>query len=165
MEPRDIPADVIKPLYTAVGHIVVNWAFVEQSLDMWIAIIYQTSDDRCIEDVIPMALGRKIRFLRKCFNRMHVLANFRAEALDYIAKAKELSDTRHFIIHDTISKYNPTDHTFTFVKLDVVDGGTFHQLSKLVIMGQKLLDDGIRCQILTSDMLKLGERLESHLVT
>jgi len=164
MDARSIPEEIFQPLCTAVGQIVVNWSFVEQSLNIWIITIYQAAGGKDIERVIPQSLNRKIKFLRKCFRQIQALVSFKDEGLDFITRAKELSTVRHFVVHGTISTYEETDHMLTFVKLDIVDDGTIHKTNELRITARKLVSDGDECHWLAHAMLGFGQRLNDQFV-
>jgi hypothetical protein len=161
---RSVPESVLDSLYTAVGHLVISWAFVDRALDFWIAIIFHDAGGKEIELQIPSAFDRKTKFLRRCFRRIEALSPFSEEALPYIEAACGFSNTRHFVVHGTMSDYRPEGHIFTFVNLRPDKPKTMHQLSQLHISAVQLLEDGVQCSELGGQMLDLGQRLLETLV-
>ena len=73
---RKVPHDALPPLYATIGETVVNWSIIEAALGFWIAIIYQIAGGNRYAKVIPLALGRRMTFLRLCFNRIAALQPF-----------------------------------------------------------------------------------------
>jgi hypothetical protein len=59
---RDLAPDVIEPLYKAIGTLVVNWAYVDRSLDFWIAVIYHDVGGKNLENKLPQASNVKRNF-------------------------------------------------------------------------------------------------------
>jgi hypothetical protein len=157
--PGSLPREIEQPLYTAIGHLVVNWAFVEQIIDMWCTIAYQAPGGGQIAKELPRELSRKIKFLKACFRDMPALAPLAEEARECLARAKQISATRHFVIHGAIAGYEPSDHTLRFVRLDLVDESTMHQEADLLITAQQLLDQGTACLDLAPKMHRIGSQL------
>lgn len=151
--------DVVAPLYTAVGHLVVNWALIEQAIDMWCTLAYQSPGGGQVAKDLPRELSRKIRFLKDCLRQMPVLAPIAAEARQYLAGVKRISSARHFVIHGAIAGYDPGTHALRFVRLDLVDERTMHQQKELVISAKQLLDYGVECIDLAPKMQRITKRL------
>ncbi len=160
----ELPPDVIEPLWAAIGHMVHSWSVVEMCLDYNTAIIFRLAGGRHLDDQLPQALGRKIRFLRRCFKQIEPLRGFADEALGYIDEAKRLSETRHLVVHGSATKYDPDKQAFGFVKLDLTNGRTIHKANTALVPLRKLRDDAVDCQELTKNFLPFTQRLLHALV-
>ncbi len=114
-----IPSDILPPIFFAVGELVLGWAFAEQNLDNMVTIFFHGAGAKT-EAELPVALNRKMKYLRKCLRTVPALASFRANAEQLIDEAEKLSDTRHTVIHGAISEYNSQIQVITFVKLKAV---------------------------------------------
>lgn len=160
----DFPPEVVEPLCSAIGHMVLSWSQVEVCLDYSTAIIFQAAGGRHLDDQIPQALGRKIKFLRRCFRQIDTLLPFANEMLPYLDETKRLSETRHLIIHGVASKYDETSQRFRFVKLDLINGKTLHRAKESWIPVDKILNDAIDCQELAGAFISFVDRLLKALV-
>ena len=100
-----LPDGLLESLYTAIGSVIVSWSFLETSLDACVMIIFEASGGKHIEDRIPLALNRKTRFLRKCFNNIDSLAGFSVEGSDLLRRVEDLAETRHFVAHGYLSEF------------------------------------------------------------
>ena len=159
MKEEPFPDAMLPALCNAVGHVVVNWAFVEHSLDTWSTIIFHFSEGKRLYRMMQKNLGRKLEFLRRCFKTLKPLQPYSAEALQMLASAECLSLTRHFVVHGVPMQLNQETGAAVFVKLDLIEEYTFHKINKLEIGVQELLDKGSECMDLTASMLKLSLRL------
>jgi len=156
---RSLPEDVLPPLYSAVGHLVVTWANVDRALDFWIAIIYHDVGGKEEEHEIPRAFDRKKRFLSRCFRKVAVLAPFAADAHKFMALATSISETRHFVVHGTLSDFDPANGEFTFVNLKRNKPKNMHIMQELRITGPQLLKKGVQCSVLGTQMYDFAFRL------
>ena len=161
---NDFPAEIVEPLCGAIGHMVHSWSYVEACLDYNVAIIFQAAGGRHLDDQIPQALGRKIKFLRRCFRQIDALKPFAEEALPYLDKANHLSELRHIVVHGYASKYDEHNQSFRFVRLNLIDGRTMHKAVESWIPVRKLLDEAIDCQELHRKLISFTDRLLEALV-
>ena len=153
------PKNIEEPLYTAVGHMIVNWSFVEAALNTWIATIYHSAGGKHIEPQIPSAFGRKAEFLRRCFSHIASLSSFADSATELIDRSLQLADTRHTVVHGVYSAYDAETLTLTFTKLYVNKRRTMQKANEVKITAEKLMQDGQRCTELAHEMLKLSHSL------
>jgi hypothetical protein len=141
MREPSVPEEVMPSLFANIGMIVMNWSFVENSLDAWTAIAYQNCNGASVERELPRMFDRKVRFLRKCFNRLPELAPWKDDALHYLDRARALSETRHYVVHGVLSDFDKDhDESFTFQKIDLDENRTQHVIGSLTIPGEKLID-------------------------
>jgi hypothetical protein len=64
-----IPERVHDDLCRAVGYVIVNWAFVDNTLSMWAAEVYHSAGGKHKEAEIPRNFGRKIRSCGAAFGK------------------------------------------------------------------------------------------------
>lgn len=140
MRQPSVPEKVMPSLFANVGMIVMNWSFVENSLDAWTAIAFQDCNGSSIERELPRQFDRKMRFLRKCFNRLPELTPWKNEALAYLDRAKALSVVRHYVVHGVLWDFDSANNeSFTFQKIDLDENKTQHMLGSLTIAGEDLI--------------------------
>jgi hypothetical protein len=99
-----------EPLCGAIGHIIVNWTFVDTALSTWCAIVYHSVGGKHREPELPRNTSRKLTFLRRCFRRIDALKPYQAEALATLDAAERLAETRNFVAHGSISEYDESAH-------------------------------------------------------
>lgn len=115
----DFPDDM-KPLYCNIGFVALQWAYVEQNIDMIVAIIYHFFNGKLLADKqeIPRSLTKKIPFINKCLKAIPDLAPFQAEGKALMTRANQFSKKRHDMIHSVLVKWNPNPESFDFAKFD-----------------------------------------------
>src|SRR5579885_1178054 len=96
---RPVSAQEMPDIFSAVGNFVVNWAVLEHLLDSMGAVIFHLAGGKAVNHQMQRNLSRKIAFLRRCFKSLGALQPFADEAIEFIAEADRLSDTRHFVVH------------------------------------------------------------------
>jgi hypothetical protein len=122
-----IPSSALPPLYVAVGELVVNWAIVESTIVKTIAAIYQRAGGKRAHPRIPVAFKRQRKFLRLCFRSIAGLAPFAEEGCAILDGAANLTFIRNAVVHGAVCGFEPNTGRYTFLRLDVVDGGTVHE--------------------------------------
>ena len=155
-----MPADIIPHFYSSVGMIVVNWSFVENNLDAWSALVYHDHGGSSIERKLPKPISRKIKFLEKCFGALQTLTHVRDEAASYISRVKALSKIRNFVVHGVLSEFDPSDASFTFLRVDTDPEKKQHVLERLKILGTDLVHAGIEL----SELAKTGQGVTAKLL-
>jgi len=105
-------------LCCAIGHVVVQWGFVEHNLNFCIAVIYSKYGGKDIvkNHKFPKFLKRQITFLRDCFNKLDLLLPFKDDGLSLINRIVIFSKKRDEIIHSTYAG-EETD-SFIFKRFD-----------------------------------------------
>jgi hypothetical protein len=135
-----VPESIMPALFANAGMIVMNWAFVENSLDYWTAIAFHDHNGSTIEPELPRQFGRKITFLRKAFRRLPGLHQFQDEAIGFLDRARHHSNVRHYIVHGVLSGFDAADdETFIFRKIDIDENKTQHVAGTLRIKGAALI--------------------------
>lgn len=113
----------------AFGLVVIQWGQAEQSLDLIVALLWQSLDSRHHARKIPIMLEPKLTFLRKCFESIEVLRDLNAEAASLLTEFERLSSLRHDLIHGAVASLAPVNGHFVLAKLDVRDG--FHHVREV----------------------------------
>ncbi|HEY8595999.1 MAG TPA: hypothetical protein VIL84_12220 [Devosiaceae bacterium] len=139
MREPSVSPEIMPHIITSVGMLVLNWSFVENTLDMWTAIAYRDVGGDEIEKEIPKMFSRKVKYLRKCFRRLAPLAPHRKACLHFVERAKAISDIRHNIVHGTLSDYDPETEMITFSILELNPDKTQHIAGKAKIVGRDLI--------------------------
>lgn len=85
--------------YEPLGLATVQWAAVEQTLDVLIHLIFTHHRGNEIEAVVPVSLKRKIKYLRKAFRKIEALSQHKDAALPYFDRVIALSESRHDLVH------------------------------------------------------------------
>jgi hypothetical protein len=104
--------------YHAVGRLTIAWAYLETGLDMAMAVIHhQLGGSGAIEPMMPYALQRKIRYLRKAFTKIPELAQWKDEFLAIADEITAASDKRHDLIHGYVQQHpSQSDATAKMVR-------------------------------------------------
>ncbi|MDO9450180.1 MAG: hypothetical protein Q7J21_06830 [Rugosibacter sp.] len=113
------PGSDIETLFKAVGFVVVQWGFAEQSLDLMVANIFHFFDGHPLLKRRPQHLDPKIEFLGKCFAELPKLQQFRAEAELLLPRFAVAGKKRNDLVHGAISEISIEDGAFMFLKIDV----------------------------------------------
>lgn len=115
----------------AFGLVVINWGNAEQSLDMLIALLWQSFPTRAYSRKIPMMLAPKLTFARKSFAEVEALKPFQQQAGSLFAEFDRLSNLRHDLIHGAVASLAPIDGHFVLMKFEIHDG--FHHVREVRI--------------------------------
>ncbi len=161
---RKVPQDALPPLYAAIGETVVNWSMIEAALGFWVAIIYQTAGGSRHEKVIPLLLGRKMTFLRRCFNTIAALQQFAPEGRTLLDRIENIKDTRNMLVHGVVSDYSPDNHEFLFIRVGLDKAQTMQVIKESYIPAAKILDDSGEAMAIATDSLDFTKRLLQALV-
>jgi hypothetical protein len=113
------PSSDIETLFKAVGFVVVQWGFAEQSLDLMVATIFHFFDGHPLLKRRPQHLEPKLEFLEKCFAEIPKLAQFRAESEALLLRFATAGKKRNELVHGAISEISIEDGAFMFLKVDI----------------------------------------------
>lgn len=154
-----IPEDIVEPLYTAVGQLVVNWALMEQALESWVAVIYHQAGGKLVTPKLSKRLGDKISLLRRWLVEIDQLAPFSPEGVTLLDRIEALGKTRNHIVHGAISEFEPSSLTLTFIKIDTDKCRSMQRANSLRITAAELLSAGTEAMDLASDVVDFGSTL------
>jgi hypothetical protein len=85
--------------HKALGSAVQTWAGLEILLDANIHVIATHYGGKTIDPQVPLALKRKLKYLRRAFTELKTLSEFRESALADLEKIGPLGEERHSFIH------------------------------------------------------------------
>ncbi|PCJ70339.1 MAG: hypothetical protein COA62_06985 [Rhodobiaceae bacterium] len=113
-------------LFAAIGRLTVSWAHLELGLDAMIDTIFYDLENPPKEKELPIALRRKLKYLRKAVKLIPMRpgdAEEYAALIDNIAKE---SDIRHDIIHGAIVEHTEGTGTARAIRI-IRERGKFSQ--------------------------------------
>lgn len=113
------PGSDIETLFKAVGFVVVQWGFAEQSLDLMVANIFHVFSNQHSLKRRPTNLEPKIEFLRHCFATIPALEQFRIESEMLLPRFSASGKRRNDIVHGAISETSMENGSFMFLKVDI----------------------------------------------
>ena len=152
----------------AVGLVVLQWGQAEQSLDLLVALLWQSFDGKRYAKKIPMMLEPKIKFVRTCMESDAKLNAFQVKSGVLLSKFSELSSLRHDMIHGAVTSISTIDDSFVFAKLDIRDGFHYHRevrvsASEYPKIVDRLVELGRLAHELTSEVFVLVKDDDSFL--
>lgn len=111
----------INKLSSPIGHIVLQWSYVDHNLDCCINIISKDFDTMDLINVKSMSkfAGKKIELIKLCLEQLPSMAVFKKDGLSIMKNASIICTKRNDIIHSTYAGINP-DGSYNFQRLIVV---------------------------------------------
>lgn len=146
MASRDPTEPEIAALYQPVGELVLNWSVWDSMIVKIVALVFQSTGGKHQEPKIPFEFKRRIKFLRRCVNRIDALKPFAPEMAAILTNAKILSKIRDSIVHGALSKFDPETGRYEFVKLDILKNENIHEGNTLLITIENMREMAERCQ-------------------
>lgn len=150
-------------LYPAVGSLVLNWAHLESVLEKWVATIYHYADGKSIDVRIRRAYLEKVKYLRKCFDRLNVLEPNKSAAIEYLNEADRLSNIRFIVTHGAVSNFYPSTSRVEFTRLDVDKIRSIHTVKIDQLSVSDILSAGHASMQLCRNAVMLGHTMLSRL--
>jgi hypothetical protein len=149
--------DEVNELSCAIGHVVVQWGFVEHNLYICLAYIYQNFGGNKIANnkKIDKFLKRQKEFLRDCFNNIDSLASFKDEGLSLLDRVATLANERDDIIHSTYAGL--WDDSFKFYKFSFKSQMIY--IKKLKRNINSILKSRKKIEVLAADLGHFCSRL------
>ena len=120
-------ADDLDTIARAIGLVVLQWGQAEQSLDLLVAVLWQSFDGKRFAKRIPVMLEPKIHFVRACLPRQPDLTLHAEAAERLLLEFERLSGLRHDLIHGAVASLAPVNRAFVFARLEVRDGFHHHK--------------------------------------
>lgn len=136
-------ADDFLGLCMAIGYVSLNWASIEQDLDMWIALIYHDLGGRQEQPQIPVSLTRKLSFLRRAFKTITALKTLEIEAASLLSRVRDLAGKRHDLIHGALANLQPIEGRWHMIRFEyeTPKGHTNWHVAKEFTFSQKDFQD------------------------
>ena len=142
-----------------IGVIVVNWNFVEYSLDTCVKVIYHDYGGKTIlkkyENQVPVSMTSKTELLEMCLRKKDNLISFKTQGLSLVKRSLALSKERNTIIHMRLKAKNP-DGSFTFIKTDYK---SIHEYRQVTYTLNQFCDFGKEIIYLGNDLVDFATRL------
>jgi len=151
VNPANPKIEEVNDLSCAIGHVVVQWGFVEHNLYICLAYIYHNFGGKKLakNQEISKFLKRQKRFLRDCFNNIDSLASFKDEGLSLLDRVATLANERDDIIHSTYAGL--WDDSFKFYKFSIRDSDMIY-IKKLKRDTNSILQTRKKIQDLAADL-------------
>ena len=151
------PGSDIESLFKAIGFVVVQWGSAEQSLDLIVSAIFHRYVGNSLLKRRPRMLAAKLDLLRKCFQQLPGLEQFRAEGEILLSRFATAGNKRHDLIHGAIADFSIENGGFTFIKIDINQDG--HSVRTVVLYESEFLHLIKELLRLGDDANKLGRRI------
>lgn len=163
----DQDTEVLDNIAKAFGLVVVQWGNCEQSLDMLIALLWQSFSTRKFSRRIPVMLTPKLEFARKSFAGVAILKNLKSRAELVFAEFERLSKVRNDLIHGAVVSLAPIDGHFVLMKFDVHDD--FHHVREVQFqvaaypkLARDLVNLGKNAHQLSHEVFELVKKLDAE---
>ena len=152
----------------AVGLVVLQWGQAEQSLDLIVALLWQSFDGKKYAKRIPFMLDPKIKFIRAHISDDMKLRIHSETANALLERFEGLSSLRHDLIHGAVASISPIDNSFVFAKLDIRGGFHYHrevriQVSEYPKLVRKLVDLGRDANALATLIFGIAKTDQPHI--
>lgn len=95
--------------HIAMGKFTIAWQTVEIPLDAITGILFWRAGSDKYAKELPRSLDPKIKFCKKCFGNLPLLAELKEGALLVLNRTKELSIDRHRMTHGLIDNITPLE--------------------------------------------------------
>ncbi|CAM9919129.1 unnamed protein product, partial [Phaeothamnion confervicola] len=150
-------------LYPAIGALILNWALIESVLEKWVATIYHCADGKSIDAEIPRMYSPKVKFLRRCFNRLNALESFKPKAIEYLDEADRLAEIKSIVTHGAVSSFDPKSEKIEFTRLDVDRQRSIHTVRSNQLSVTDIMNAGNAGILLCQNVVTLGHSMLSSL--
>lgn len=109
----------LETLHCQVGFIVVQWGHCEQSLELLTNVLFQYHGGKQFAPVrkMPKPLRVKLEFVKTCATRINSLEPLKDELLALVEEFRQLTQTRHDIVHGALADTSAVNGAFQFIRL------------------------------------------------
>lgn len=161
--PTKIEIDAINKLCHPIGHIVLEWSYVDLNLDLTLKIISEDYDTLNMINNTSMSkfAGNKIKLVSLCLEKLPSLNIFKNDGLAIMKKAKDICNERNDIIHSTYAGLN-NDGSFNFRKLVITKKTRRYIIDNNIYTITTLLELEKRIEGLATDIGRFGLGLRGH---
>lgn len=147
-------------LQTAIGRLVMAWAYLEAALDGIASALYQKFDNgQTGMDELPRAFSRKADYIKKCFKKIAALNPLEPQVSSAINEALVLSVTRNIICHGFILSDGFPLPGEQFVQFKMDYGKNIHDLSEQTFTADEIFRVSTNCLKLTAVLAEFGDLL------
>jgi len=146
--------EAAKELYAQVGFMTILWARMEGTLDLINRLLFYHAGGSRFEDRFPLALDRKLTFLRRCHRDLPELVSIQEAGFQLIDLVHTLKEQRHDIIHGDAETMPVTKMELVVLKRAKQD--------KQAILGHQKYVDGDDLNHFIDQVLSLLELCSKH---
>ena len=104
-------------------------------------------------------MNRRTKFLRRCFNRIASLQQFKADLVDILDLLGPIAKARNAVVHSALAGYTQTTGQYLFFSIEASDKD-IHEVNSFTITAAELRAATIDIQRL----VRLCNALENHLM-
>ena len=115
------PADDIKPLYLAIGCVIIQWSYIEAALDFAASTIYVDCGGKTLRKTMPKFLKDKTRFIVKAVNELPQLAPYKSKAENITGRVMNIKDYRENFAHSVPTKTTHVNGVYSFARLSALE--------------------------------------------
>jgi hypothetical protein len=121
-----IPQQVLMDLYATAGEFVIQWGLFEAQIVTTINLVYFEFGGKELDPILPRGFGRRMKFLKICFNRIPALEAYKLEMREIRSGAKRLVIIRDFFAHGFFVGFDPKTEVYRIKSLDNNEDDTMH---------------------------------------
>jgi hypothetical protein len=141
-----------------LGHVLINWAGAEQSLDMCVTIVFQNlPDSKRFEATLPKALHRKTGFMLKSFQNIGALKDMSDIGIVTMNQLNKLARERNDMIHAALGSTMSINGKWRFLKFDY--GSVIHTVRPVEYSQSDFQEAGKEMMALAGEVELLLTRL------
>jgi len=111
-------SDEIRALYSAIGYIVIKWAFIDAALDFAVSTVYTDCGGNALRKQMPKFLKDKSKFIVEAVNEIPELQPFKARAENITGRIINIKDLREDFVHSVLTKDTHVNGVYSFARLD-----------------------------------------------
>lgn len=108
----------IRDLYSAIGYVVIKWAFIEAALDFSVSTIYTDGGGNTLCKQMPKFLRDKNKFIVEAVNKLPKLQSFKKKAENITGRIMNIKDLREDFAHSVLTKTPHVNGVYSFARLD-----------------------------------------------
>lgn len=113
-------ADTSRYFVVSLGEIILYWGFIDALTAALCSLLFEQLGGHPSEKSPPVTLGRRLRYIGKCFRNNPKLSSLAELAEAICGEIRELAKHRDFIVHGCITEYvlNLPVPTIQYTKMD-----------------------------------------------
>jgi len=144
-------------LCEGIGSVLINWALLDQQLDIWADQIFKKFSWPTKSVELPKGLDRRTKFLKQAFREVAVLTPLGVEAREIMRRMAISTGTRDALVHGVILDMKHKKGVWIFQKLDIK--ASKHEVRKEKVTIQSLSGLLAECLYLGAEAMKLTKQI------
>lgn len=146
-----------------LGHVLINWACAEQSLDMCVTIVFQKFPEaQKWAGSLPRPLNKKTAFMRRALHNIPAFKDFSELGISVMDQVDKLATDRNDMIHGALASIKAVNGQWRFLKFDY--GSQIHTARPLAYSQVDLQEAGKEMLALAGDANRLYGQLRKFLL-